>query len=204
MKNPLTLIFVFISTFCFGQVSFGVKAGLNHSNIAHNSDDRVYEETKSRSDFHLGGYMQVPLNEKFSLIPELVYTKRGFKTEESIFSPEIRYKVNYLEVPVIVSYSPIVWLGIDLGPSVAYQLSAYAKSGDGKNDISDAFDRKLDLGLNAGLRVKANEKLAVVFRYYYGLTSILDVDMRDENNMVTGQINYFNRSAQLGVSYRLK
>lgn len=205
MKKTLTILLIHISAFSFAQVSFGVRAGLNLSNIAHNgSFDGVFTETKSKLDFHAGVYTQISLSERFSFIPELLYTKRGFRIEESLFAPDTRYNVNYLELPIIISYAPLPWAGIDLGPSVAYQLSAFAKSDDGKDDIGSAFDKKLDVGINAGLRVKVNEKFAVVFRYYYGLAAILTVETRDENNMPTGELKYFNRSAQLGVSYGLK
>lgn len=205
MKKPLIVLFVLVSTVCFGQASFGVRAGLNLSNMAHDGPDYVFTERKSKFDFHAGVYAQFPLTKKLSLIPELLYTTRGFRREaEYLSTPKTRFNLSYIELPVLVSYSPMDWLGIDLGPSVAYQFSAHAKSDDGKNDLSNVFDKTLDVGLNAGVRVKANEKVAFVFRYYYGLRSTYETWILDINDAPTGEIKYFNRSFQFGLSYRLR
>jgi hypothetical protein len=206
MKKIFILLLIHLSFFSFAQVSFGVKGGLNLSNIAIKNDASTgfldEENVKTSVGFHAGVYLQIPLSAKFSLIPELQYTKRGFKYDENGLQPTTSMNLNYLELPVLLSYSPIEWLGIDLGPNAAYIVSAKIKS-DGHSANADP-DNKIDLSISGGVRVRINEKISILGRYNYGLTTVYEIEFRGLNNEDSGSKKTYHRNIQFGMSYKLK
>jgi hypothetical protein len=206
MKNILTLILIHFSLFSFAQVSFGVKGGLNLSNISIKNplgDFLKEENVKSSIGFHGGVYLQVHLSDKLSLIPELQYTKRGYTYDENNPLPKSRVNLNYLELPVFLSYFPIEWLGIDLGPNVAYIVAATIKADGSSRSVSSAYD-KIDFSISGGVRIRINEKISAIGRYNYGLTTVDEIKFRDERNVFIGSMKTYHRNMQLGMSYKLR
>jgi hypothetical protein len=206
MKKILTFVLIHFSIFSFAQVSFGVKGGLNLSNIAikNSMEDFLNEENvKSSVGFHGGVYVQVHLSDKLLLIPELQYTKRGYTYNENNPLPKSRVNLNYLELPVLLSYSPIEWLGIELGPNAAYIVSATIKANGSSRSVSEAYD-KIDFSIAGGVRIKINEKISAIGRYNYGLTTVDEIKFRDQNNVSLGSMKTYHRNIQFGMSYKLK
>jgi hypothetical protein len=205
MKKIFTLLLIHLSFFSFAQVSVGVKGGLNLSRLATENDASAgfleEENIKTFVGFHAGMYLQVPLADKLSLIPELQFTKRGFVYDDG--RPRTRTNLNYLELPVLVSYSPIEWLGIDLGPTAAYFVSAKIKS-DGHSAGNADPDNKFDLSISGGVRVRINQKISVLGRYNYGLTTVYEISFRGINNEDLGSAKTYHRNIQFGMSYKLK
>src|SRR5687767_13114373 len=112
-KILLALPFLLISVYSFGQLSLGVKAGLNVNDIAiKDALPGMEMEKKASMGFHVGVYTQLAISKKFSFIPELQFSQRGYKY---LFSSDSRVNMNYLELPLLLSYSPVEFLNIDLG-----------------------------------------------------------------------------------------
>lgn len=198
-KNLLLLILIHFSIFSFGQVSFGIKVGINVNDVAiKGKPDDIEFSPENSVGFHVGLYGVMKLAEKLSFIPEFQFSKRGY----SDFG--YRFNLNYLELPMLFSYSPIKWLNIDIGPDFGYKISAVIKDGSFRNKIDFMYNRNFDFGLNGGLRFNIAEKVSVLARYYYGLTFINDLQLRDENNNSNGEMLEYNRNVQLGLSYKIK
>ena len=65
-KALAVLMFCLLSAGTFAQ-TFGVKAGLNLSNmIAKDDDDNYDDDYKIRPGFHIGGYMDYALSDMLS------------------------------------------------------------------------------------------------------------------------------------------
>jgi hypothetical protein len=208
MKKIFTLLLIHLSFFSFAQVSVGVKGGLNLSSIAVKNDPSgdflKKENIKTSVGFHAGVYLQVPLSAKFSLMPELQFTKRGFKYNESDPQPNTRVNLNYLELPVLLSYSPIEWLGVDLGPNAAYCVSAKIKTDGYSGSGSADPDNKIDFSIAGGVRVRINQKISALGRYNYGLTTVYEIKFRGLMNEDLGSVKTYHRNVQFGMSYKLK
>lgn len=62
-----------------GKISYGVRAGLNISNIGGeygpDSDDKL--DFDSRVGFHIGGIVDIPITNGFYVQPGLLFTTRG-------------------------------------------------------------------------------------------------------------------------------
>lgn len=179
------------------QISYGAKAGLNLATVCIKDEDNVFDNKfKMRKSFHLGGFAEVELSERFALQPELLYSSQGFIAEvpdlSGVFgggdgTREIVYTLNYLALPVMAKYKVIDALSVEGGVQLAYLLGA--KSDGNKYESLENFSR-LDFGLSAGASYAL--PLGVFFggRYYHGLSASKESGA--------------NRLFQLSVGYKLK
>jgi hypothetical protein len=206
MKKILTLLFLHLSVSSFAQISFGIKGGLNLNNVAAKNPQSNFFTVDTNGDigFHGGVYGKIRLNDEFSFIPELQFTRRGYFSNNFFSSEKTHIRLDYVELPLLISYAPIKKLAIDLGLDVSYIVSAVAKNESTSYNIRDFLDKQFDWGLTGGLRFKIIEKISLIGRYYFGLAAINKIDFRDEMNNPLGALKIYNRGAQFGVTYQLK
>jgi hypothetical protein len=202
-KILLAVPFLLISVYSFGQFSLGVKAGLNVNDVIIKDAPWGADGMKANIGFHVGVYGKLAISKKFSFIPELQFSQRGYKST-SATSSDARVNLNYLELPLLLSYSPVEFLNIDLGPNFAYKLSAVSKSDGTSRNIDNIFEEDLDVGITGGLRFNVSEKISIVGRYYYGISSLYEISLRDVDNNPLETVTVHNRNVQVGLSYRIK
>ncbi|WP_179020139.1 porin family protein [Winogradskyella forsetii] len=177
------LLLVAVATFGFsnlnaqGDIKFGVKAGANLATL--NGD---LEDLKSKLSFHIGGVVEIPLTEKFSFQPELLYSSQGAELDEGLgfggVSFNAKYKLDYVNVPLMAKYYVIDNLGVEFGPLVGFLVSAKFDDETDEEDIKDNF-KSIDFGLAAGASYKLDFGLNFGLRYNLGLADINDVDGSD-------------------------
>ena len=179
----------------FGQVSFGIKGGLSFNSVVNNDVATPYYqvETTSVTSFHLGAFSKIALSDKFYLLPELQYIQKGFEKGMDKFT------LSYLEMPLMVGYTPGGRLGIELGPTVGLNTSAKLKSTQATADVSEVIE-SFEMGLSGGLRFNISEKVSVAARYCRGLSPMMKVFLTEDG--VTGEyLKYFNQSIQASAYY---
>lgn len=74
-----------VAVFTFGltnaqDVSYGVKGGLNLSNLSGDIED-----AKSLFGAHVGAFAEIKITDKFSVQPELLFSMQGAKQEYTYF-----------------------------------------------------------------------------------------------------------------------
>jgi opacity protein-like surface antigen len=187
--KKIFMIIVCASTFVVAkaQVSYGIKGGLNLSNII-GSDA---EGAKAKIGFHAGAFSEIPVTDKFSIQPELVYSAQGAKYEES---GEDAVKINsgFLNIPVLAKYTAASGFYGETGPQLGFLMSAKAKQGDDKTDVKE-FYKTTDFAWAFGIGYKTSSNVGVDLRYNLGL-SRLDED---------GDAKVKNGVFQLGIFYVL-
>ena len=79
MKKQLLVCALVITTInCYSQFSFGLKGGININNIeVVGLPSSLANFYKSNIGFHFGLYGRFNLTEKFSISPELQFSRRG-------------------------------------------------------------------------------------------------------------------------------
>lgn len=118
----------------FSQIKYGVKAGLNISNVAQNFADPSDEfKTKLKPGFQLGVVVNYELTESFSLISGLSYINKGASEDlEDGLQAGVtaegysRLALGYLEVPLNFVYK-INNFNIMAGPYVALGINGKEK-----------------------------------------------------------------------------
>lgn len=184
------IIFVGITVLTFGvssaqEVNFGVKGGLNVSTLTGD-----VEEVDAKIGFHVGGFAEIKLSDKFAFQPELLFSTQGAKSEYSesdgtdSYSEKFTLNLNYLNVPLMAKYFATDKLFIEAGPQIGLLLSAktdyeytetfqgvtFSESIDGV-DVKDDF-KSIDFGLNFGLGYEFTENIFAGARYNLGLSNI--------------------------------
>lgn len=191
--------FIFNASIWAQQARFGVKAGLNVSNIDNN--DSFYDKNSNyRTSFHTGLFAEIPLSSKFSFKPELLYSSigkvdeydlnyRSFDLEPlSADSFKLVQKRNYLAIPLTFRWFVGERFSINAGPQVSFLLNTVSKAkGD---DLPESFnevykasgDFKLDYGAVLGVGYTINDNLNIGLQYYRGLKDLFgdsDFDIID-------------------------
>ncbi len=173
------------------EVRLGVKGGVNFATF--NGDN--LGDIKSRTGFHIGGLVEVPISERFSVQPEILYSAQGAEFKESgreagvDYSYEFKNKLDYISVPVMAKFYVIDGLAIEAGPQVSFltsskseyegQLGGITVSGD--SDLESISKIDFSLGVGASYRIP----MGVFFgaRYNFGLTNVNDGDNADNNKI---------------------
>lgn len=169
------------------ETKFGVKGGLNIANISGDIEDN-----SSKVGFHVGGFVEIKVSDKFSVQPELLFSTQGAKFEESGsgFSYESKYNLSYLNIPVMAKYYAADKFSLELGPQIGFLTSAKedfteTESGvtvSGNEDIKDIFE-SVDFGLNFGAGYDFTENLSVGLRYNLGLSNIAKTEAGDDTKV---------------------
>lgn len=147
-----------------------VKAGVGLSSVVGSDAD-----TKTTVAYKVGISYDLGLSEKFSIIPGVELSTKGFKSD--VVDGSI--SMAYLQVPVFAAYKfPIsdnMKLAIKAGPYVSYGLygSDIEWYGGGKTNVfdSDGGYKRFDAGVIAGVSLDFNQ-FVIGAEYSRGLTKL--------------------------------
>lgn len=138
----------------------GVKGGVNLANIVgegHRGD--------LQTSIHLGMLTEIPLSEKFFFGPEILYSSQGSKN---------RYKLDYIQIPLMAGYYITEGFNIEAGPQIGFltssEVDVLMEGGSNLNDYLSNFE----YGMNFGLGVKWENGFFFQGRYNLGLANIFD------------------------------
>ena len=174
------------STFAY---KFGVKAGANMSMMSNSMD--FDPEFKMGAGFRVGGLVNLRWGQRtenslpgtgwFGLQPELMYSMQQVGTADKSF------KLNIIQVPVMVKIYPTTQLSFEVGPEFSYVISA---SPDEMNfdgaQIKTGEIKGLTMGIGAGLSYDFDMGLTVGARYSYGFNKMAkNLDWKASNIEVT-------------------
>lgn len=154
----------------------GIKGGLNVSNLYI---DDVTDEN-ARFGFNVGVYGQVLSTDVLALQLELLYSTKGSKAQyDGFIDQEIKYNLNYLDLPVLAVFKLGEQVELHAGGYAGYLLGAnISYSGDlgtGVDEIDKDNLKPLDYGLIGGLGFNFGA-VQVGARYNYGLAKLADSD----------------------------
>jgi hypothetical protein len=165
-------VFGFANVQAQGEIQFGVKAGVNFAKL---TGDAV-EDADGRTGFHIGGVVEIPVSEKFSVQPELVYSQQGLQSKYDFdgTSVEEKLKLDYINIPVMAKFYVSDGFAIEAGPQFGFKMNAkYEVEGGGESFEEDAENVSgFDLGIGAGVSYKMDTGLFFQARYMFGLSNV--------------------------------
>lgn len=105
------------------KVRFGVKAGLNYSNVYDTEAEDFSADGKA--GFAGGFFVSIPIGRILGIQPEILLSQRGFKASGSFLTMpyELKRTSTYLDIPLLFSIRPTPFLSIVLGPQYSYLLN---------------------------------------------------------------------------------
>ena len=176
----LAMIFFFVFTTSTIAQNFGIRAGLNISNV-----DIPEIPTDSRLGLQIGPVVDLALSDEISLVGGMLYSQKGFKWTDGGMDE----KFSYLDIPLLIQ----VKFGrfyVEGGLGYSVLLTAVR---NGSIDIKNFF-RDTDMGINAGVGVDLSA-IRLDLRYGAGFQDIADnPDPEREvfkNNVITMGISFF-------------
>jgi len=147
------------------------------------------EGATSITSFHLGGFAQFAINDKFAVQPELLYSAQGAKY--TFFGLSTTANLNYINIPVMAKYKVADAFSIEAGPQLGFLMSATLASIDYKDQCNST-----DFGFNLGAGYDLNETMSLGLRYTMGLTNV-EKDVPGEPST-----NSKNSNIQLSFGYK--
>lgn len=203
MKKTVKLLsFAFVialSTSSFAQ-TFGVKAGLNLSNIMVKvNGKKTSDDNKLKPGFNIGGTANFEINDKFSFETGLGLSTKGSTHKVG----DIRSSSNllYIDIPLTAKMSfdmgGAKLYGI-LGPYCAIAVAASSKYDKTSTKIDIGSDKtkdgltRFDYGLLVGAGVEI-EAIQVGLTYGYGLGNVIpggDADFKMNNRLLALSVGY--------------
>lgn len=153
----------------------GIKGGVNFSAL-YTKDS--YDE-KMLTGFNIGLFSKVPITQHVAFQPELYFTTKGAEvTYNNTFVDGIgRFKLNYIELPVLLIINVTDNFNIQAGPYASYLLSGKVTNESNVNLFNfedninaDDFNR-FDAGIAAGAGLDFGS-LGMGVRYNYGFTTV--------------------------------
>lgn len=185
MKNLKTILaFVLltsVSQVTFAQTAdssklkFGIKGGVNFSNLY---TDNV-EDNNVLTGFNAGLFARLPITQTFAIQPELLYTTKGAELEynNAFVNGTSTFKLNYLELPVLLVINLSENFSIHGGPYLAYLIDGQATNNsqgtlfDVENNLDNDDYNKFDSGVSFGIGYDT-DKIGFGVRYNYGLQKV--------------------------------
>ena len=184
------------------EVRLGAKGGVNFSTLS--GDD--LGDVRSRTGFHIGGLVEIPVTERFSIQPAVLYPAQGQKYEESgtelgvDYSYKTTAKLDYIQVPLMAKFYVVDGFALEAGPQISFLAS---KKGEmdatiggitvsSEEDLEDISSIDFSLGAGASYRLP----MGVFFgaRYNFGLSNVNDSDSADN-------LKIHNNVFQLSAGY---
>ncbi len=171
--------------------NFGIKGGVNFTNMTSDG----FEDNKSRTGFHLGVLAEIPVSDRFSFQPEVIYSTQGTEEETSNYTNE--YQLDYIQLPLIAKLYLIDGLALEAGPSFNFLVNEeYKFDGGVLNLESDTeYASTFEFGGAFGASYKFNNGFFVNGRYVQGFTDAFDSDSFDDDAIK-------NNGFQLGVGFQ--
>ncbi len=158
--------------------SFGVKAGMNVTNISN-------LDMNAKVGYSAGAIAKYDFNDSFALKGELLFSGQGAR--ESYEGVDNKILLNYINIPVIASYNFIAGLSAGVGIQPGFLIGAKGKvSVDGESAKESIMDEcnKFDLSIPLEICYDFNNGIHLGLRYSIGLTNIFKNSIESTRNQV--------------------
>ena len=155
LQTHLTIIISFLAMTTFAQednrdeVVFGLKAGMNYSNVWDEKNQDFQADGKA--GFAGGAFLAIPLGTLLGLQAEVMISQKGFKGSGTFLTFPYSYSTTttYLDVPLLLAFKPSPNITLLAGPQYSFLLSQ-------KNTFSSEFYSSEQLEENENDNIRKN------------------------------------------------
>lgn len=183
-QYPVALaLFIFISSNAFAQqFNAGIKAGVTASQI---SGDQLGGYDKA--GLMAGGYVGMPLSQKFDLALEILYIQKGSKKNSNPDKGDYDYyrlRLNYFEFPLFLKWKFSKRFVFEGG--ITYGVLVKQTEEDAYGELPNRREfNKGEFGFGGGLLVN--------FAKQFSFTSRIETSLLPVREHVSGETYYFNK-----------
>lgn len=178
-KKSLALLTVALAltTVSFAQgFNAGIKGGANIFKV----DGKTMKE-EFKFGYSLGAFAEIYFSPKWGIQPEVLWSQTNFRTGNQFSDVyegginDFEGKLNYLNIPVLLSFRPSKIISFQAGPQFGILLNEHESI---FNNGKEAF-KKGDFSMLGGAQLNLGA-LRAGARYAIGLNNINDIDDQDE------------------------
>ena len=154
----------------------GAKAGANIFKI-----DGTAMKDEFKFGYNLGGFAELNFSDKWGIQPEVMWNQTNYRTANNFNEiypggkSDVEGKLNYLSIPVLLSFSPVKFISFQAGPQFGILLNKDKTLFD---NGKDAF-KSGDFSMLGGVQLNIGA-LKLGGRYVVGLANINDIDDKDK------------------------
>jgi opacity protein-like surface antigen len=191
----VALILAFFTASASAQTSGGLKGGVGFASISAENEEITEFFTDSRTGFIVGGFVDVPVSDRFTFVIEGLYSQKGAKStfSEQGFSVNSTAKVDYIEIPILANFPfnrtarvhPFVYGGVAPAFKVSAKMVSEFGTEEDEEDLDDEIE-SMDLGLVFGGGVRFG-LFAIEARYNLGLMN-LNTESDNDGSIKSRQI----------------
>jgi len=188
MKKPIIpilsaiLLAVMIGSPCLAQrnhesngTRLGIKGGVNLSSFFTKDDSN----SKMLTGFNFGVFGKMQISNQISVQPEFNFTTKGAEVvyNSLIVDGTARFRLNYVEIPLLLVINITRNFNINAGPYAAYMISGIVKNESNINlfnfeqNIETQDYNRVDAGIALGAGIDLGA-ISLGARYNYGLTNV--------------------------------
>ena len=182
-----------------GDMTIGVMAGVNYATVEQDPEPTDIE-LDHRLGLLAGGFLDVRVNDVFSIEPEVLYSQKGAEVQGTGSNSDLEgsVRLDYIEVPLLLKFwvpvsnsgfRPFLFAGPAIGFEVNCTLEGEILSATGSEDCDDTplvKTKSTDFGgaIGGGIEFLAGmQAVRVDARYTHGFTDINDSgDAREIKN----------------------
>jgi hypothetical protein len=192
------------------KTTFGVRAGVNFTNLNGEDDLGKDLENDIKTGFHIGVNAEIPVATDFYLQPGLLFSTKGAKAKEA--SVEYKLNLSYIEIPINFLYKPTLGDGkllLGFGPYIGLGVGGKWKAGDKDYDVKFTSDRKasdpadkyyikgIDFGGNLLVGYELSSKISAQLNAQLGMSNL---EPKFEGKKPEGKMK--NTGFGISVGYR--
>jgi hypothetical protein len=210
----LSVFSILLATALHAQIEFGIKTGLNVSEMAAERFAPVnvggtpqYIRNFPRKGINAGVMLSIPLTKRWSLQPEAVFSEQGATGKpqsQYLVSATEAYQYNWLNFPVLLKYTWPTGLFAETGPQVGLLLNAeIAQTVVGAQytswyNVNNQY-KSIDLGWAFGIGYLSPINLGFNLRYTLGLSNFNSIAAGENAPVQSGNLK--NSVVQVGVFF---
>ena len=198
------------------QIQFGVKGGLNVTELLVSSDSKVYiggnpqvMKNFPRKTLNAGAFVTIPLTKYLTLQPEAVFSEQGATGKPSVeylVSATEEYQFNYINIPVLLKYNFPTGFFVETGPQLGLLINAeiaetvVGASATSYYNVKDQY-KSIDFAWALGIGYLSPINLGFDVRYNLGLNNYSNVSSNSTPTapVQTGSVK--NSVVQIGLFY---
>jgi len=178
-KISVLIVCVMIAQATMAQFHIGIKGGTNITKV----EGKTFRD-EFKYGYHLGGFAEIGLGGKLGIQPEVLFNQYQTRVDSSFrnvyqnateFSNYKDVKLNYLTIPILLTYKLGSFASLQAGPQFGILLS------QDKNLIENGKEafKNGDFSMTGGLQLHIS-KIRLTGRYFVGLADINDLSHSDK------------------------
>lgn len=180
------------------QISFGIKGGLDMSNIVKTNDPNF--NTSFKAGFNAGVLLDIHLVGPLAFEPEILFSQKGYSAQTTY--GQFDQRTNFIDAPLLANFKLAPGFHFVIGPQVSFLMSTTNTYDNGFSTVvqqqyendSNKFKKSLIDGV-AGFSIALSKGVDLDLRY--------TIDLQQDNQDGTTQTPaYRNQVLQAGLAFK--